>query len=173
MTNEEVKTTEQAFEKVRYYVQRWKIERFHHVLKSGRDIEKLQERNYGENENADNDYSVISVFIMNLTYIARVNPELPCGILFDEADQRSMRILFPGVDIKNILHTRCKLGVCLRWDTPFPASPGFQCVFLMSAGWFPGIPPSCRYFRGLPRYPLTAVTSTGHTPTVPARTPER
>jgi hypothetical protein len=29
-------------------------------------------------------YSVISVFIMNLTYIARVNPKLPCGILFDE-----------------------------------------------------------------------------------------
>jgi hypothetical protein len=29
-------------------------------------------------------YSVIAVFIMNLTYIARVNPELPCTILFDE-----------------------------------------------------------------------------------------
>jgi hypothetical protein len=35
---------EQAFEKVKYYVQRWKIERFHYVLKSGCAIEKLQER---------------------------------------------------------------------------------------------------------------------------------
>jgi hypothetical protein len=31
-------------------------------------------------------YSVISVFIMNLTYIARVNPCLPCTILFDEEE---------------------------------------------------------------------------------------
>ncbi|MDR2795673.1 MAG: hypothetical protein LBB47_03050 [Spirochaetaceae bacterium] len=31
-------------------------------------------------------YSVISVFIMNPAYIARVNPELPCGILFDEEE---------------------------------------------------------------------------------------
>jgi hypothetical protein len=29
-------------------------------------------------------YSIISVFIMNLTYIARINPEPPCTILFDE-----------------------------------------------------------------------------------------
>jgi hypothetical protein len=28
-------------------------------------------------------YSIISVFIMNLTYIARINPDLPCTILFD------------------------------------------------------------------------------------------
>jgi hypothetical protein len=31
-------------------------------------------------------YSVIAVFILNLTYIARVNPELPCSILFDEEE---------------------------------------------------------------------------------------
>jgi hypothetical protein len=43
-TNEEVNTVEQAFEKVRYYVQRWEIERFHLMLKSGCVIEKLQER---------------------------------------------------------------------------------------------------------------------------------
>jgi hypothetical protein len=49
----------------------------------------------------------------------------------------------------------------------------FQFVFLMSAGWFPGIPPSCRCFQGLPRYPLTAVTSTGHNSPVSAHTPKR
>jgi hypothetical protein len=80
-TNEEVKTTEQAFEKVRYYVQRWKIERFHHVLKSGCNIEKIQERDMEKTKTLIMTYSVISVFIMNPTYIARVNPELPCGIL--------------------------------------------------------------------------------------------
>jgi hypothetical protein len=86
MTNEEVNTVEQAFEKVRYYVQRWKIERFHHVLKSGCAIEKLQERDMEKTKTLILMYSVIAVFIMNLTYIARVNPELPCTILFDEEE---------------------------------------------------------------------------------------
>jgi hypothetical protein len=86
MTNEEVNSCEQAFEKVRYYVQRWKIERFHHVLKSGCAIEKLQERDMEKTKTLILMYSVIAVFILNLTYIARVNPELPCSILFDEEE---------------------------------------------------------------------------------------
>ena len=49
MTNDAVNSLEQAFEKVRYYVQRWKIERFHYVLKNGCALE------YGENEDADID----------------------------------------------------------------------------------------------------------------------
>ena len=44
MTNGPVSGGEEAYEKVACYIQRWKIERFHFVLKSGRDGEKLQER---------------------------------------------------------------------------------------------------------------------------------
>jgi hypothetical protein len=44
MTSEPVTTDEEAYEYVGYYMQRWKIERFHYVLKSGCAIEKLQER---------------------------------------------------------------------------------------------------------------------------------
>jgi hypothetical protein len=29
-------------------------------------------------------YSTIAIFIMNLTYIARIHPELPCTILFED-----------------------------------------------------------------------------------------
>jgi hypothetical protein len=29
-------------------------------------------------------YSVIAVFIMNLTYMARIHPELPCTVLFED-----------------------------------------------------------------------------------------
>ncbi|MDR1446921.1 MAG: IS4 family transposase, partial [Treponema sp.] len=67
-----------------YYIQRWKIERFHHVLKSGCKIEKLQERSMEKTKALIMMYSVIAVFIMNLTYIARVNPDLPCTILFED-----------------------------------------------------------------------------------------
>jgi hypothetical protein len=83
ITNEEVKTVEQVFEKVRYYVQRWKIERFHHVLKSGCAIEKLQERGMEKDKTLILMYSVISVFIMNLTYIARINPLYDYRDMFD------------------------------------------------------------------------------------------
>jgi hypothetical protein len=84
MTNEEVTSTEEACEKVGYYIQRWKIERFHYVLKNGCNIEKLQERSMEKTEFLILMYSVIAVFIMNLTYIARLNPDLPCTVLFDD-----------------------------------------------------------------------------------------
>jgi hypothetical protein len=43
-TSESVHSVEDAYEYVGYYMQRWKIEQFHYVLKSGCGIEKLQER---------------------------------------------------------------------------------------------------------------------------------
>jgi hypothetical protein len=55
MTNDEVNSEEQAFEKVRYYVQRWKTGMFHHALKSGCAIEKLQERDMEKTKTADID----------------------------------------------------------------------------------------------------------------------
>ena len=48
MTNEPVQTVEDAYEKAVWYMQRWKIEQFHYVLKSGCTVEKLQERSMGK-----------------------------------------------------------------------------------------------------------------------------
>ncbi|MHC6203328.1 IS4 family transposase [Breznakiellaceae bacterium SP9] len=86
MTNEEAASAEAAYEKVKYYMQRWKIERFHFVLKSGCKIEELQERSMDKMKALILMYSVIAVYIMNLTYIARINPDLPCSIVFEEAE---------------------------------------------------------------------------------------
>jgi hypothetical protein len=92
MTNEEVLSDEAAYEKVEYYIQRWKNrkrslrERFHYVLKSGCKIEKLQERSMERMKALILMYSVIAVYILNLTYIARINPDLPCTILFEEEE---------------------------------------------------------------------------------------
>jgi hypothetical protein len=86
MTNESVENCGEAYEKAGYYLQRWKIETFHHVLKSGCAVEKLQEHSMDNTTALVLMYSVISVFIMNMTYIARVNPELPCSLLFDGDD---------------------------------------------------------------------------------------
>ena len=44
MTNEKIESVQDAYERAVWYMQRWKIEQFHYVLKSGCAVEKLQER---------------------------------------------------------------------------------------------------------------------------------
>ncbi|GHT98147.1 hypothetical protein FACS1894126_3300 [Alphaproteobacteria bacterium] len=83
-TNDPVNSIDDAREKIENYVQRWKIERFHYVLKSGCTVEKIQEREVSKIVALLLMYSIISFFIMNLTYIARINPDISCSILFDE-----------------------------------------------------------------------------------------
>jgi len=84
MTNEKVESVEEAYEKAAWYMQRWKIEQFHYVLKSGCRVEKLQERSIEKTTVLVLMYSIIAAFIMNLTYIARINPQLPCTVFFEE-----------------------------------------------------------------------------------------
>jgi hypothetical protein len=86
LTNCEIGSAEAAYRMVGYYLQRWKIEEFHHVLKSGCTVEKLQESTVGKTTLLVYLYSVIAVFILNLTYSGRVTPELSCEVLFEEED---------------------------------------------------------------------------------------
>jgi hypothetical protein len=54
------------------------------VLKSGRKVEELQDRTMEKMKTPILMYSVIAIFIMNLTYLGRINPELSCAVLFEE-----------------------------------------------------------------------------------------
>jgi hypothetical protein len=81
ITTEEVNTAGEAYKYVGYYMQRWKIERFHYVLKSGCAIEKLQERNMDRTVALILMYSIIAVMILNMTYMGRLKPEVPCSVL--------------------------------------------------------------------------------------------
>jgi hypothetical protein len=84
MTNDPVESVEAAYEKARWYMQRWKIEQFHYVLKSGCKVEKLQERSMDKTTTLVCMYSIIAVAIMNITYAARLHPDLPCTVFFEE-----------------------------------------------------------------------------------------
>jgi hypothetical protein len=86
MTREVVSGVEEAYEYVGYYMQRWKIERFHYVLKSGCGIEKLQERCLEKTTMLILMYSIIAVMLLNMTYTARLTPELPCSVLLGEEE---------------------------------------------------------------------------------------
>ena len=65
---------------VNYYVQRWKIERFHYVLKSGVGAEKIQQRTYERMKPVIFIYSVIALYIMAITYLGRTQPDAPCTL---------------------------------------------------------------------------------------------
>jgi hypothetical protein len=90
MTDEEAGSSWGACETAGYYIQRWKTERFHYVQKSGCAIEKLQERDMEKMKVLILMYSVIAVFIMNLTYIARIHPQLPCTVLFEDEEWKTL-----------------------------------------------------------------------------------
>jgi len=57
---------------VDYYTKRWIIERFHYILKSGCNIEKLKLRELSRIEKAIHLYSISAIQILYLTYSKRV-----------------------------------------------------------------------------------------------------
>jgi hypothetical protein len=77
-------TISDAMTIVEYYVQRWKIERFHYVLKSGVGAEKIQQRTYERIKPVLLIYSVIALFIMAVTYMGRILPDTPCTLFLDD-----------------------------------------------------------------------------------------
>ncbi|MFD0717718.1 IS4 family transposase, partial [Paenibacillus sp. GCM10027626] len=67
VTNVPTANADEAAEKVEWYVQRWKIERFHYILKSGCEVEKLQEKHADRLKKLILFYSIIAVQIQQLT----------------------------------------------------------------------------------------------------------
>jgi hypothetical protein len=85
-TNLPVSTAEECMEVVGYYVQRWKIERFHFVLKSGCNIEKIQQRTYVRLLPLFFINSVIAIYIMSVTFVGRIAPDTSCEMFFDDIE---------------------------------------------------------------------------------------
>ena len=68
MTNLDIDSPEAVLQATGYYKQRWQIERFHFVLKSGCEIEKIQQRSVEGIELMIMMYSIIAIHIMMLTF---------------------------------------------------------------------------------------------------------
>ena len=90
MTNLELNTVEEAVQVLDFYKQRWKIERFHFVLKSGCEIEKIQQRTLDGIEMVLLMYSIIAIHIMQLTYTARTAPDTPCDLIFSDDEWKTL-----------------------------------------------------------------------------------
>jgi len=84
ITNLPVDTSDKVMEIVGYYVHRWKIERFHYVLKSGCKVEEIQQRSYERILPVILICSMIANFILAMTYLGRAVPGALCDMIFEE-----------------------------------------------------------------------------------------
>jgi hypothetical protein len=84
LTTLEVRTLEQAVEKLQWYAQRWQIEVYHRTLKSGCRIEERQLAPAQRLENCLAIDLVVAWRLVHLTRLGRETPEAPCTIYFDD-----------------------------------------------------------------------------------------
>ncbi len=74
-----------------WYRQRWRIEDWHRVLKSGCKVELLQHRSVERIERAVAIRAVIAWRLMVMTLVGRQTPELPADLLFTETELMVLR----------------------------------------------------------------------------------
>ena len=100
ITNLLVETPEAAVQCVEWYCQRWKIEQFHYVLKSGCHVERLQLDRVDRLKRALALYSAVAWALLYLTYRARMDPTAPCTtVLDDESWQALWTFCYPAAPL--------------------------------------------------------------------------
>ena len=93
LTNLPVETAQQALEKLQWYLCRWQIEIFFRILKSGCRIEELQLEKRERLEPALAFYMIIAWRVLFLTMLGRECPEMPCDVVFDEAEWQAVYLV--------------------------------------------------------------------------------
>lgn len=88
-----VRTLAEAVGVVEAYAQRWKVETYHYVLKSGCKVEDLQLHHAERIERALALYTVVAWRLLYLTYVAREAPELPCTAVLEEEEWRLLYVV--------------------------------------------------------------------------------
>lgn len=90
LTTLKVESAEQAIQCVQYYAVRFTIEIFHKVLKSGCRIEQRQlESAEGLRRCLALD-TIVAYRILSLTMLGRTVPHLPCSVIFEEHEWKSL-----------------------------------------------------------------------------------
>jgi hypothetical protein len=90
LTTMEVDSLETAIKVVEYYAARFSIELFHKVLKSGCKIERRQLKTIDALVRCLAIYSIVAWRIMFLTMLGRIVPEIPCTVLLEDHEWKSL-----------------------------------------------------------------------------------
>jgi len=90
LTTLAVETLAQAQQVVRWYGLRWLIERYHYVLKSGCQVEKLQLAEEGRLERALAVYQMVAWRLLWLTYEGRRCPAQSCEVALEREEWEAL-----------------------------------------------------------------------------------
>jgi len=90
LTTLPVSTFDEAVQCMTWYTYRWRIERYHYILKSGCRIEKLQLETKDRLMRALAVYSIVAVRLLWLTYQARQTPDMPCTSVFGDNEWQTL-----------------------------------------------------------------------------------
>jgi hypothetical protein len=85
-----VESWDEAVQCLTWYTYRWRIERFHYVLKSGCRIEQLQLETAERLQRAIACYSIVAWRLMWLTYESRQNPQRSCEGVLESHEWQSL-----------------------------------------------------------------------------------
>ena len=90
LTTWQITSFDQACQLIQYYTRRWIIERFHFVLKSGCALEQRQLKQEFRLERFLLLANVVAWRLLWLTYLGRVNPDLPCTVALQDYEWQAL-----------------------------------------------------------------------------------
>ena len=90
MTTLPIESFEDVLRVIDYYVARWTIEVYFRVLKTGCRVEDIQLETTSRIKNCLAFYKIIAWRVMQLTYLNRECPSLPCTAVFDDCEWKSV-----------------------------------------------------------------------------------
>lgn len=93
LTNVPINQIEDALERIEWYCQRWQIEIFHKILKSGCRIEHRRLKNVSRLQPCIALFSIIAWRIHWLTNVQRIDPTAPCTTALAEPEWRALYAL--------------------------------------------------------------------------------
>ncbi|MEW6745766.1 MAG: IS4 family transposase [Planctomycetota bacterium] len=93
LTTEPVETAQDAGRIVDLYTRRWRIEEWHHVLKSGCKVEEHQHETADRLKRVIVIDAVLAWHIQLMTLLGREVPDLPSTVFFDEWDVKVLEAL--------------------------------------------------------------------------------
>lgn len=96
LTSLECRRAEQALQVLELYLCRWQIEVFHRVLKTGCRVEELQLREAEPIQLAILLYMIVAWRVLYVMYLGRQCPDLPCSVVFEEAEWHSSWVIAKG-----------------------------------------------------------------------------
>ncbi|MDR2579720.1 MAG: IS4 family transposase, partial [Fibromonadaceae bacterium] len=90
LTSLPIDSVENAMKILDIYKLRWKIERFHYVLKSGCNVEKKQLKTVHSLKNMLAFFSIVAYKLLWLKYEAQTNPEQSCEAVLSKTEWQAL-----------------------------------------------------------------------------------